>query len=243
MKKPQKIAVGVVAAGFLAVGAWRWYSTRQFIYAGTIEATEIDLSSRLSSVIEAYDAKESDAVKAGQPLVRFLCDEQKLVADISEKDYRRAERLMKSGSMPLETYDRLKYQRDDAAMKLSWCSVSSPTDGKVLQTYQEIGERVTPGTKLLTVADLHEVYAYFYVPQPMLAQLKLGMAVTGLLPELKGQSFSGKIAHIRDDAEFTPKNVQTRDERTRLVYGVKVVFSNPDFVLKPGMTMETRLVK
>lgn len=240
-KRKKIIPVVIIVLAVALIALWRWNKGRDIPYAGTVEATEIDLSSRLSTVIDKYDAKESDAVKVGQTLVTFTCEEQKLAADIAEKDFRRAERLIRSGSVPQETYDRLKYQRDDAVVKASWCNVISPVDGRILQTYQEGGERVSSGTKLLTVANLGEVYAYFYVPQPLLSQIKLGMDVTGFLPEMKDKTFPGKIAHIRDEAEFTPKNVQTRDERTRLVYGVKVVFANPDTTLKPGMTIEAHL--
>jgi len=242
MNKSKKVVVVVmVVVAVTAASLWKWTQSRHMPYAGTLEATEVDLSSRLSSVIETYHAKESDAIKAGQVLVSLTCEEQKLASDLAEKDFRRAERLLRSGSVPQETFDRLQYVRDEAVMKRSWCTVVSPANGRVLETYQEAGERVNPGTKLLTVADLSDVYAYVYVPQPLLAQLSLGMTVTGTLPEMKGRTFPGKIAHIRDEAEFTPKNVQTRDERTRLVYGVKIVFANPDTLLKPGMTIEARL--
>jgi HlyD family secretion protein len=95
----------------------------------------------------------------------------------------------------------------------------------------------------MRVADLREVYAYIYVPQPVVARIKLGMRVTGMLPELKGRSFEGQVRHIRQDAEFTPKNVQTEEERARLVFGLKVYFKNPDLILKPGMTIEVQLPK
>ena len=61
------------------------------------------------------------------------------------------------------------------------------------------------------------------------------------LPEMPGKSFTGRIAHIRDQAEFTPKNVQTRDERARRVFGVKVALDNASGVLKPGMPIEVDL--
>ena len=101
--------------------------------------------------------------------------------------------------------------------------------------------RLDPGMKLLTLADLGEVWAVVYVPQPLLAKLSLDMEVEGVLPELPGKRFKGRVSHIHSEAEFTPKNVQTREERTRLVFGVKVRFPNPDRVLKPGMTVEVRL--
>jgi len=77
----------------------------------------------------------------------------------------------------------------------------------------------------------------------MLVRIKPGMAVTGFLPEVKGKKLPGRIARVREEAEFTPKNVQTSEERTRLVYGVKIAFPNPDGLLKPGMTVEVRLPK
>jgi HlyD family secretion protein len=75
----------------------------------------------------------------------------------------------------------------------------------------------------------------------MLARIRPGMAVEGVLPELQGRGFPGAVLKINDEAEFTPKNVQTRAERTRLVFGVKIGFDNPERVLKPGMPIEVTL--
>ena len=72
-------------------------------------------------------------------------------------------------------------------------------------------------------------------------RLRAGDWEAVFLPELGMKRFEGKSTHIRDEAEFTPKNVQTRDERARLVYAVKVSFPNTDRALKPGMTIEVRL--
>ena len=63
------------------------------------------------------------------------------------------------------------------------------------------------------------------------------------LAEDPGKTFEGRITHINDQAEFTPKNVQTEKERTNLVYAIKVTFPNPDGVLKPGMTLEVQIPK
>ncbi|MBQ5700385.1 MAG: secretion protein HlyD, partial [Alphaproteobacteria bacterium] len=83
---------------------------------------------------------------------------------------------------------------------------------------------------------------YFYVPYTMLYKLKIGQNVTGILPEAGNMKFAGRIIKISEVAGFTPKNVQTRDERMRLVYGVKVQFENPDLILKSGMTIESTLM-
>jgi HlyD family secretion protein len=220
---------------------WKVSATGPFRYAGTVEATEVDLSSRVASVVSQYSAKEGDAVTLGQPLVTLACEDLKLSRDSAQSDFERAERLYKSGAMPFETFDHLRVKRDDAAMRAGWCSVKAPLNATILDTYHEAGEWVTPGVKLLTLADLAEVWAVFYVPQTSLAKVSLGMEVAGTLPELANRKFTGKVTHISSEAEFTPKNVQTRKERTRLVYGVKVTFSNADGVLKPGMTLEAQL--
>jgi HlyD family secretion protein len=104
---------------------------------------------------------------------------------------------------------------------------------------------VEPGTKLLTVANVKDIWAYIYVPQPDVFKLKPGEVLTAYLPEAGMRPFAGHILKINDEAEFTPKNVQTRAERERLVFGVKVSFlgANDAEVLKPGMTVEVELPK
>jgi len=212
-----------------------------FRYAGTVEATETDISARVGGVIESYGAREGEAVKKGQTVAELDCADLKLAADIAARDFDRAEELYKAGSVSRENYDRLKYRRDDTALKAGWCSVKSPVDGRLLYAYREPGELVAPGTKLATVADLSEVWAYIYVPHDELVKLAHGMEVRGYLPEAGDKELTGRVSVIYPEAEFTPKNVQTRKERTRLVYAVKVGFPNPDGLLKPGMTLEVEL--
>ena len=69
-------------------------------------------------------------------------------------------------------------------------------------------------------------------------KLKLNQEVTAWLPFSRGRRLTGKVVHIRNEAEFTPKNVQTRTERERLVFGIKIAFDNTDGLLKPGMSVE-----
>jgi HlyD family secretion protein len=236
----RKIAIPVVLI-LAGVTIWKLSSGGNFRYAGTVEATEVDLSARVSSTISSYEVKEGDAVTAGQVLVRLSGEDIKLAAASAESDFERAEKVYKSGAMPFESYDHLRVKRDDTALRAAWCTVKAPLAGSVLDTYHEVGEWVTPGVKLLTIGDLSSVWAVFYVPQTSLAKVSLGLEVTGTLPEVPGRKFLGRVTHISSEAEFTPKNVQTRKERTRLVYGVKVTFPNPDGMLKPGMTLEAQL--
>jgi HlyD family secretion protein len=238
MKNKKWLALPLAAAVF---AAWKVYSRAPFRYAGTVEATDVDLSPRVSSTISTVTVHEGDAVAPGQTLVELGCEDLKLAATIAASDFARSERLYKEGSTPFETFDRDRNRRDATALPVSWCRIVSPIGGTVLARLHEPGEWVSPGVKILTLADLGAVYAYAYVPQDVLYKLKPGAQVAAYLPESGDRPRRGTIAFIRPDAEFTPKNVQTRAERTRLVFGVKVALDNADGVLKPGMPVEIEL--
>lgn len=212
-----------------------------FMYAGTVEATEVDISSRLTGVISAVNVQEGDKITEGQVLVKLSIEDIDVAAAAAARDYNRAVELLNAGSLNQEAFDKIKFKRDDAAVRQGWSTIKSPIDGTVMARYHEPGEMVAPGTKLLTLADLKKPWAYVYVPQPMLSKISIGMQVKGYSPESGMKAVSGKIVHINQEAEFTPKNVQTRKERTRLVFGVKIMFQNDDEFLKPGMSVEVPL--
>jgi HlyD family secretion protein len=238
-KKVIIIAVVVIAAAaalYLALAR-----SNNFMYAGTVEATEVDLSSRLTGVIASVAAQEGDKVSAEQVLVRLSIEDIEVAAAAAGRDYKRAVELLEAGSMNREAFDRLRYKWEDAEVRLGWGTIKSPLNGTVITRYHEPGEMVNPGTKLLTVADLKHPWAYVYVPQPLLSKISIGMEVKGFVPEDSMKMIPGRIERVNDEAEFTPKNVQTRKERTRLVFGVKIAFENDDEYLKPGMTVEVRL--
>lgn len=239
----KKRLIPILVLVLLGGGGLVWWlvQPKTFFYAGTLEATEVTLSARVASVIDAIGVKEGAAVIAGQTLLTLSGEDLKLAADIADKDFRRGRQLFASGSITQATFDLLKFKRDQTKLMVAWCTVSAPLGGTLLHSYREAGEMVAPGTPLFMLGDLSEIWTFVYVEQPMLSQLALGQKVAGFLPEMPGRSFAGRIALIRDEAEFTPKNVQTRDERSRLVYGVKIVFANPEKILKPGMTVEVKL--
>ena len=243
MKKPLILILVLAAAAGAALKLTVFRS--EFRYAGTLEATKVDLSAQLFSRIDAVVPQEGDRVKAGQELVRLVCDDIKVADQLARVNYDRSFRLFKEGTLSQEQMDQVKSRKDDADVRLGWCDIRSPIDGTVLSRYHEPGELVNPGVKLLTLANIQDIWAYIYVPQTEVARLKPGMTLTGRLPELGDRVFEGVILKINDEAEFTPKNVQTRQERERLVYGVKVSFraSNAQETLKPGMTVEVSLPK
>ncbi|MFM6928183.1 MAG: efflux RND transporter periplasmic adaptor subunit [Bdellovibrio sp.] len=239
MSKKKVIVLAIIfGLLILAFAAKTIFFKNKFNYAGTVEVTKVDIPARVQSVIATLAAKEGDWVKKGQVVVVLSCEDLKIGNDLAQSNYHRSRALYSSGNISAEAYDQVRAKKADLELRTRWCEVSSPLSGIVLTKYFEEGEMVNPGAKLLTVANLADVYAYFFLPHDEIAALKTGQKIEATLPELKDQKFPGVIEFINPEAEFTPKNVQTRDERTRLVYGVKIRFDNPDGVLKPGMTLE-----
>lgn len=218
-----------------------WVNKRPFFYAGTLETTKVVLASRVASDVDDVFVVEGDVVQKGQPLMNLSCDAYKILARQIDRDFERATALLQRGHITDVEYDVLVRNKQDNDLRLGWCLVKSPIDGLVITKFREVGEVVAPGMTLISVANPYDIWAYFYVPYTVLHKLKVGQRVVGVLPEAENMSFSGRIIKISEEAEFTPKNVQTRDERTRLVYGVKVQFDNPELILKSGMTIESTL--
>lgn len=235
----KKIIIGsVLVILVLVVVSLLFLRRGAFHYSGVMEAVEIDLPARISDTLKEVYGEEGDKVVKEQFLAEFDCEEIGIKEDIARKEYERAARLLKTTAGSQENYDLKKSNYDRAALYKSWCEIKSPIDGKILYRYYEAGEFVPAGRKVFTVADLSKIDAWVYVEHNKLASLRTGMKVIGYLPEAD-KTFEGVISTINDEAEFTPKNVQTRKERERLVYGVKTRFVNDEnLTLKPGMTLE-----
>jgi HlyD family secretion protein len=126
--------------------------------------------------------------------------------------------------------------------QLSYTILYSPLSGVVLVKSGEIGEVVNPGTSILTLADIQNVWLKAYIPETDLGRVKWGQEVI-VTTDLKPQKvYKGKISFISSQAEFTPKQIQTEKERVTLVYRIKVDILNTDRELKPGMPADGKIV-
>ena len=119
--------------------------------------------------------------------------------------------------------------------------VKSPVSGVVTAKLVDPGETVTARSPLAVISDLEHAWANVYVDEPVVPLLRLGQAMT--LVTDAGHRVPGTISYISPRAEFTPRNVQTADERSKLVYRIKVAVDNREGVLKPGMPIEAEIVK
>ncbi|MCW8961840.1 MAG: efflux RND transporter periplasmic adaptor subunit, partial [Ignavibacteriaceae bacterium] len=118
---------------------------------------------------------------------------------------------------------------------LNDCYVISPSSGYITKKFIEIGETAGMMSSLFQVADLSSVELVIYVPETELGKVQLGQKAELKVDTYPDKSFNGKVIYISPQAEFTPKNIQTQEERTKLVFAVKIKIDNPDFELKDGM--------
>lgn len=120
-------------------------------------------------------------------------------------------------------------------------TLRSPIDGVVTSSSIHPGESAVAGATLLTVANLDEVKLTVYVPEDDLGYVYLGQEVEVQVDSFPGRAFTGTVSYISQQAEFTPKNVQTEKERVNMVFAVRVRLPNPDHLLKPGMPADAIL--
>lgn len=114
-------------------------------------------------------------------------------------------------------------------------TLESPIDGIVTSRSAHSGEAALAGATLLTVANLDEVKLTVYIPEDKLGRVYLGQEIEVQVDSFPGQVFTGTVSYISQQAEFTPKNVQTEEERVNMVFAVRVRLPNPNHALKPGM--------
>ncbi len=119
----------------------------------------------------------------------------------------------------------------------------APADGVVLVRALEPGEIALPNRPALRIADLSHLDLRVYLEAEDLTRVRVGEKLPVLVDALRGQAVDGKVVWVSPEAEFTPKNVQTRNARAQLVYAVKIEVENPDGILAIGMPAEARLTR
>lgn len=203
----------------------------------------------VNSAGAAYDG----AREALDLLARIQKNPQSLRAqvDAAEAQYRAAEAAvaqaqayldgLEAGATPEEMAAleagvlQAQAQLESARTVLAKLTLIAPVGGQVVEVVGHAGELAAPGVPIITLADLEQVTLTVYVPENRLGQVQVGQPVEVTVDSFPGRVFLGRVATIATEAEFTPRNIQTADERANMVFAVKVVIPNPDRALKPGM--------
>jgi len=254
----------VIAAASVAYFGVKLTSDRKGIkVSGNIEGDDVRISFRIGGQISDLLADEGSSLKVGQIVARLNTDEltklqkeaqaQLKAAEsqyqLSKDDYIRYENLYKAGAISAQKRDQYKTAADTdwanvknaraqlelANTKLGWADLASPLNGYILVKSAEDGEVVQAGAPVFTAVDLNNVWVTAYINETDVGKVKLNQKAVVKIDSFPTKSYKGWVSFISQQAEFTPKYIQTQQERVKLVYRIKIKVDNSSLELKPGM--------
>jgi len=128
-------------------------------------------------------------------------------------------------------------------VQLTKQTLTAPRDGLISQKLVNPGELAAPGAILMKLSDIDTVDLTVFIPETRIGEVKIGQQALVYVDAYPDETFEGQVSFIAHEAEFTPRNVQTQEERVNLVFAVKITLDNPDHRLKPGMPADAELVR
>jgi len=204
--------------------------------------------------------KELELAKKNQERMTFLLEEgavsevRKEEADlklkavtekveIAEENYRMALRGREKEEFEIVNAEikNLSAQEELLLIQLEETRITAPVSGIIEIRHIEVGELASPLFPLFSLIDLDQTYVKAYVPEKYLGNIRMGSAVEVICDSFPEKNFQGKVDFISDQAEFAPKNIQTKEERLKLVFMIKSYLNNRNQVLKPGMPVDVRI--
>jgi HlyD family secretion protein len=237
--------------------------------SGNVEVTEVNIGFKIPGRVLRLFTDEGRTVTSNEKIAELdnaeyesMVNQSKALVlnaeaqyDKAHKDYDRFTVLHRDGVVSSQQMDAAKSAYDAAAaqlklsratlrtsdIKLQDTVIYAPLNGVVLRKNVEEGETVGTGTMIFTIGDLENPWVKVYVKEDKLGFVKLGQHAEVKTDTYPGKVYDGTVTYISSEAEFTPKNVQTREERVKLVFGVKVTVKNVNNELKPGMPADVTI--
>ena len=241
----------------------------ELFYSGTIEATQAKLSFQVPGRVNLVNFKEGQSVKKGELIAELdraelqarYAQASALVKSASDtlvnarKNYQRFEELFKKGVVSEKERDNLKLNYEIAQSKLveaqsllkqasvylDYTRIKSPMDGVITSRNIEPGETVTAGREVITVSNLSNVELKIFIEETQIGKVRPNQQVDVNVDTFPGKVYQGVVSFVSPEGEFTPKIIQTKKERVKLVYLVKVTIENPNYELKTGMPADALL--
>ena len=238
--------------------------------SGNIEGDDVRLSFRVNGQITELLTDEGKVIKVGDVVARLNTDElSKVVAEdeaalkadeyqyaLDKVDYTRAEKLFQAGAISAQDRDTAKTKAgssranmeqaraslDLAKTRLSFTDLVSKLNGFVLVKSGLVGEVVQPGSTVFTAVDLNNIWVTAYINEKDLGRIKLNQEAYVKTDTYPDKKYSGRVSFISSEAEFTPKYIQTSEERVKYVYRIKVKVDNSSLDLKPGMPADAYIM-
>jgi HlyD family secretion protein len=246
-------AAGALEAVEVDVGA---------LVAGRIVAIYYDEGDDVAegATVATLDAEEFEAGLAAAEAAAAAAADRVAAAGAAyaaaQDRFARVARAYPGGGLTKAEYERAKAERDAASAELASArslaaqakaakaqlgarrkeiEIVAPLSGTVLSRNLEPGEVLSPGVSLMTLADLSTLEVYVYVPESNVGAVNVGDAVEVAVDSFPGETFAGKVKAVSSRTEFTPRNVESKEDRVTLVFKVTVTVPNRDGRLKPGM--------
>jgi HlyD family secretion protein len=237
--------------------------------SGTVEVTEVNVGFKMPGRIAGLHAEEGQRVSMGDRLAELDSAEYRSIVDQgravvrnveaeyekARKDYDRFRVLSQEGAVTVQQLDSARKAHDvalsqvdqaraslrTAEVRLNDTVADAPVTGIILSRNVELGEAVAAGIAVYTLGDLDGPWVKVYVNETKLGFVKLGQKAQVFSDTYPGKAYDGRVTYIASEAEFTPKNVQTKEERVKLVFGIKVSVTNVNDELKPGMPADVKI--
>jgi HlyD family secretion protein len=185
--------------------------------------------------------KEQDTIKLGFENALSKVNESEAIYQQSRSNLKKIDTTKKDIESAQSQIDLAKATLEMARIQLGYTKLLAPYDGIITSRNVEPGEVVSPGREVLTMSDLSRVDLKIFVDETEIAKVRPGRKVEVKVDTFKDKVYSGLVSYVSPEAEFTPKIIQTKKERVKLVYLVKVSLSNPAFELKTGMPADAYL--
>ncbi len=265
------IIIAIIVSGTVIYKFYQANERKRIIkVSGNIEGNDVRISFRVTGQIEELLADEGTVLKEGQIVARLNKDELgKLKAEaeaslklgefqyeLDKTDYIRAENLFKAGAISAQQRDAAKTRSDTdranvdqlraslelAETKLGWADLASPLNGYILVKSAMQGEVVQSGAPVFTAVDLNDIWVTGYINEKDLGRVKLNQKAYIKTDTYKDKKYDGWVSFISQQTEFTPKYIQTTEERVKYVYRIKVKVDNSSLELKPGMPADAYIM-
>jgi membrane fusion protein YbhG len=242
----------LLALALAAGGYYYWWRSAQategtgLSASGAVEAQQYQVASMIAGRVTKVAVSEGDAVKKDQTLVVLDQSALKLQVDQAEQGVKAARAALTNAEEDGTDADvkaararlnQAKAAVDLAKVQLGYATVTAPHSGVVVTITTNAGQNASPGMTLLTLSDPNNLFARVFVPETQIGNVKVGQQVT-VTADSPTEPYTGTVSFVASEAEFTPNNVETKDQRTKLVFEVRVRISETSGILKAGMPVD-----
>lgn len=251
---PVIIVVVLLLAGF---GGWWWWSGSHSVaeqpatLTGQVETGEIAVAPAMAGRITSVTVAEGDRVSKGQVLVQLDTAALKLQVTRAKQGVTAAKAAVTNAKNDDDATKadvraaQARQAQAEATVKLAevqlgYATIKAPRDGTVVNVVGNAGANAAPGRTLLTMTDPADLFVRVFVPEPRIGQVSVGQQV-GVTTNSSTETFAGTVSFVSDSAEFTPNNIDTAEQRTKLVFAVRIRIDDASGTLKAGMPVDVRL--